>query len=120
MEFAKELITFNNKLQELHKATRIAKLWASAMRKIMSGNKTMNRTMENANLAAHKVQHENAEDEEVNNAIKMLQECASDAEQARTKANDILNSLENYIEDLEDTEADNDLKNEALELWEPE
>ena len=47
----------------------------------------------------------------------MLQECASDAEQARTKANDVLNSLENYFED---TEADNELRNEALELLEPE
>ena len=86
MEFAKELITFNNKLQELHKATRIAKLWASAMRKIMSGNKTLNRTMEIANLAAHKIQHDNPDDKEVKNAIEMLRECASDNKQARTKA----------------------------------
>ena len=70
MEFVKELTTFNNKLQKLHRATRIAKLWASAMRKIMSGNKIMNRTMESANLAAHKVQHENADDEEVKMQLK--------------------------------------------------
>ena len=120
MEFAKELIAFNNRLQEAHKSTKMAKLWASAMRMIMSGNKTLNCTMENTNFAAHKVQNNNADDEEVKNAIEMLQESASDAKQAITKANDVLTTLKNNIEDLKDTEVHDDLRNEVLEILDPE
>ena len=55
-------------------------------------------------------------EEEVKNVIQML-EFSSDAEQTRTKEDDVLTELESKIKEIEDDEDGDDiLKNEALDI----
>ena len=85
--FAKELINFNTKIKNSdRKTTRIAKLWANSLCRILSNKKIRDRSIERANSVVMEVEQGDALEEEVKNTIQMLEEYSTDAEQARTKA----------------------------------
>ena len=85
--YANELIKFNDKMLNNtdKKMTKLAKLQASALRRILSSKRTLDKTTYKANLATEEVQQEDAM-EEVKNAIAMLEEGATDSDQGRTRA----------------------------------
>ena len=50
----------------------------------------MDRSIKGANLVVREIKQGEALEEEVTNAIQMFDKCLTDAEQARTKADDVL------------------------------
>ena len=68
-------------------------------------------------MATEEVQQEDAMEEEVKNAIYMLEEGTTDSDQAKTRASEILGNLENNIEELEENDAGGEeTRNEELEI----
>ena len=56
-DFAKELSNFKTKLQNSdRRATRLAKLWANCVHRILSNKKTMDKSIKGAQMAAREVE----------------------------------------------------------------
>ena len=71
IEFAKALTKFNSKIQNSEKrTTTLAKLWSYALRRLLSGVKTVGKSIEGANMAVREVEQGDAL-EEVINAIQI-------------------------------------------------
>ena len=93
--FPSEPSKFIEKIQNSDKKTKLAEPWASALRRIKSSKRTLGKTISKANLVTEEVEQEEAS--------AMLDEGATDSDQARTRAVKNLGNLENN-EKLEETD----------------